>query len=152
VGTAFHPVTNKSWEGNGIIPDIATPAPAALNAAHLEALKRVKQTATGSKLAQIEWTMTELVARANPPRVSAQELAAYAGSYASGRKVSEQNGKLYWHYGPQQWEMAPYGQDVFGLRDGPNIRLRFPREGGRITGVQEVHQNGSQADFARTGS
>jgi retinol-binding protein 3 len=45
-GRAINPITGTNWEGVGIAPDIATDAAAALRAAHLDALKKIRATAT----------------------------------------------------------------------------------------------------------
>jgi hypothetical protein len=152
VGTAIHPVTKASWEGNGIVPDIAVAAAKALDAAHLEAMKQVKAKATGMKLADIEWAMPEIAARSNPVKLAAQDLRSYAGSYGAERRVSEKDGVLYWIFGPQQWEMIPYGNDLFALREGPNMRLKFTRAGANSTAVEEMFQGGKRETFARSGS
>jgi hypothetical protein len=45
-GRAINPITKTNWEGTGIEPDIKTEAAQALQAAHLDALKKIFATAT----------------------------------------------------------------------------------------------------------
>ena len=45
-GRAINPITGTNWEGVGIAPDIAVDPAEALRAAHLDALKKIRQTAT----------------------------------------------------------------------------------------------------------
>ena len=45
-GRAINPITGTNWEGVGIAPDIAVDPADALRAAHLDALKKVRATAT----------------------------------------------------------------------------------------------------------
>jgi retinol-binding protein 3 len=45
-GRAINPVTKTNWEGVGIEPDIKVEASQALRAAHLAALKRIRESAT----------------------------------------------------------------------------------------------------------
>ena len=45
-GRAINPVTKTNWEGVGIEPDIKVPAAHALSAAHLDALKKIREKAT----------------------------------------------------------------------------------------------------------
>jgi C-terminal processing protease CtpA/Prc len=42
-GRAINPITNTNWEGTGIEPDVKTPAPDALDAAHREALRQLNK-------------------------------------------------------------------------------------------------------------
>ena len=43
---AINPITGTNWEGVGIAPDIAVSAADALRAAHLDALNKIRATAT----------------------------------------------------------------------------------------------------------
>ena len=45
-GRAINPITGTNWEGVGIAPDIAVDPADALRAAHLDALKKIRATAT----------------------------------------------------------------------------------------------------------
>lgn len=45
-GRAINPITKTNWEGVGIEPDIKTEPSQALQAAHLDALKKIRATAT----------------------------------------------------------------------------------------------------------
>jgi retinol-binding protein 3 len=45
-GRAINPITNTNWEGVGIEPDIKAPVTDALRAAHLAALKKVREAAS----------------------------------------------------------------------------------------------------------
>ena len=48
-GRAINPVTKTNWEGTGIEPDIKVPSADALKAAHLDALQKLRTTATDSR-------------------------------------------------------------------------------------------------------
>jgi retinol-binding protein 3 len=48
-GRAINPITKTNWEGTGIEPDIKVEAALALQTAHLEALKKVRETATDAR-------------------------------------------------------------------------------------------------------
>ena len=45
-GRAINPITETNWEGTGIEPHIKTDVPGALKAAHLDALKKIREKAT----------------------------------------------------------------------------------------------------------
>ena len=48
-GRAINPITGTNWEGVGIAPDIAVDPADALRAAHLDALKKIRATATDAE-------------------------------------------------------------------------------------------------------
>jgi retinol-binding protein 3 len=48
-GRSINPVTGTNWEGTGVKPDIEAPAPQALKAAHLAALRRLLETSTNER-------------------------------------------------------------------------------------------------------
>jgi hypothetical protein len=48
-GRAINPITKTNWEGTGIEPDIKTESAQALNAAHLDALKKILAKATDER-------------------------------------------------------------------------------------------------------
>ena len=47
IGTAVHPVTNTGWEGTGVAPHIEVPPADALDRAHAEAVKAIKESGAG---------------------------------------------------------------------------------------------------------
>jgi hypothetical protein len=149
IGTAIHPVTNAGWEANGFKPDIAVSVPAALDAAHLDALKKLKASATGPKAAQLQWAMDGLAAKLNPVKLTPAELEAYAGSYASGRQAVVRDGKLFWQLGAREVELVPLSKDLFAFGSGPEMRVRFDREGAGIKTATEIAGTGAQTPLAR---
>ena len=48
-GRAISPITKTNWEGTGIEPDIKVPAASALDTAHLEALRRLRDAASDAR-------------------------------------------------------------------------------------------------------
>jgi len=48
-GRAINPITKTNWEGTGIEPHVKVPAEQALTAAHLDALKKVRASATDQR-------------------------------------------------------------------------------------------------------
>ena len=60
-GRAINPITGTNWEGVGVAPDIATDAADALRAAHLDALQKIRATATDSQhLRELDRAITSL--------------------------------------------------------------------------------------------
>jgi hypothetical protein len=151
VGTALHPVTKLGWEGNGFAPDIAVPPPAALDAAHLDALKVLREKAAPQEQASLDWTIQGLQAKVSPVKLPRELLATYAGAYGS-RLVVEREGRLYWRLGSQEWELVPLSEELFMLASGPNVRIKFDRTAGKVTGVSERFESGNTVPFPRSTS
>jgi hypothetical protein len=60
-GRAINPITKTNWEGTGVEPDIKVAADQALTAAHLDALKKIRATATDPRhRAQLESAIAAL--------------------------------------------------------------------------------------------
>ena len=53
-GRAVNPVTGTNWEGTGVRPDVAVPADQALRTAHIRALEKLLQGATGEEKERLE--------------------------------------------------------------------------------------------------
>jgi hypothetical protein len=151
VGTAIHAASNSGWEGTGIAPDMAVAPPVALDAAHLDALKKIRATAT-AKNPELDDAITRLSAKVNPIRLTEADMRAYVGAYGSQRKVTMRDGRLFWHFGPQEWELLPLGSDRFALVTGPNLTLQFNRADEKIAGVTEIFPSGQQESIARSAS
>lgn len=148
-GRAEHPATGRSWEGEGIVADVQVPASAALDRAHMEALKTLRDTADPQDRKGFSWAIEALEARMKPMPLPAAAQQAFVGSYAGKRKVVAREDKLFWQLDGAEWEMLPMSQDLFGLTSGPPLRLRFTRDGNGITGVSEVWQSGKEDIFPK---
>lgn len=151
VGTAIHAVSNSGWEGTGISPDVDVAPPLALDAAHLDALKKIR-SASAKKNPELEHAIDVLSAKVNPIRLSETELQAYVGAYGAERKVTMREGRLFWHVGKNEWQLVPLGAHRFSFVSGPSITLRFDRTGEQVSGVTEMFASGKQESFPRASS
>lgn len=133
--TAFIPnrhgmsvVTGTNWEGTGVPVDIACPAEDALRVARLEALKKLRQKATGS-LQQKKFSnyITYLEKTSPEKELPEKTLRQYVGEYQGGRTITLKNGKLYYsrvaEAGGQLHFITP---DLFMLAEG-DVTLTFQR-------------------------
>lgn len=149
-GRPIHPVTGTNWEGVGVPPDIAVPVGQALNRALLLALKNLAAT-PGPHAEEYAWGISGEEAKLSPPApLSEQAKAEYAGTYGE-RSIHLENGKLIYQRkdrAPQT--MALMSNDLFTVGLGDQIRLRFHREGGKITGFDGLTEDGQTVRFART--
>jgi hypothetical protein len=150
VGRAIHAVTGKGWEGEGIAADVVVPVRAALNAAHLEALKALRGKAPAEDQAKLDWTIELLQAKMNPRAVPKDQLAVYAGAYGNERSVVERGDKLYWQFGPSEYELLPLGPDLFVMDSPSATRVKFDRAGDKVTGATARFQAGNTSTFPRT--
>jgi hypothetical protein len=59
---------------------------------------------------------------------------------------------LYWQReGLDPIALVPMGRDTFGFADGPNMRVQFKREGGRVVGFDQLTPKGVIGTSPRTG-
>jgi hypothetical protein len=124
--------TGKDWEAVGIAPTIAVPVEAALETAHVHALRKLAAGADAPRRAQLVALASGLEAVRRPGAPGAP-LAAYAGTYGE-RRVSLEGGKLWYRQQERPRRlMVPLGGDLFTLADDPLLRLAFRKDRGRVT-------------------
>jgi len=142
-GTAVNPITKTSWEGTGVEPDIKVPADSALSVAHIEALKKLRDTAGDSESRQqIAWALEGIDVRAHPVAMDAKSLRAFTGGYGP-RRIREENGVLYYQRPPQpEHRLIPGSGDLFLVDGVEYFRIRFERTGGKVTKLVGLYENG----------
>jgi len=146
-----HGLSGTNWEGTGVPTDVDVPVAIALDKAHLLALQQLAARAEGSRLREYEWAMAGPHARLEPVNPTEEQLRAYAGDYGI-RKIWLNRGAL--TFQREQREpvvLNPLGPDLFEFGNDPHIRLRFQREGGRITGFEMFGAQGEPVTVKRTG-
>ena len=149
-GRAVNPITGTNWEGTGVEPDIKVSAGDALGAAHLEALKTLREKATDPERVQaLAWVQEGLELSAHPVVLDAAALRAYEGSYGP-RRAWVEDGTLYYQRAPQpRVRLIPAGNDMFFLDGVDYFRVRFARDGDRITKMIGMYQDGRTSENAR---
>jgi retinol-binding protein 3 len=149
-GRAVNPITGTNWEGTGVEPDIKVPAGDALGIAHLEALKTLREQATDPERVQaLAWAQEGLELSAHPVVLDAAALHAYEGSYGP-RRAWVEDGTLYYQRAPQpRVRLIPAGNDMFFLDGVDYFRVRFGRDGDRITKMIGTYQDGRTSENAR---
>lgn len=151
---AINPVTGTNWEGVGVVPDVATPATDALEAAHVLALQRLHEAAEpgSSRRAHLQWIAEYRGALHAPaPPEPAAVLQARAGTYGPV-EVRFLDDRLFF-VGPGSSEGKPLvrlrgtSYVIDGIAD---IRIEFEDDdGGRPTVLYGVFFNGRRDRFAR---
>lgn len=66
-GRAYSPVTKTNWEGTGIAPDVAVPAPQALQTAYVTALKAIRSSAGKANAGAIDKILADPAAALASP-------------------------------------------------------------------------------------
>jgi hypothetical protein len=147
---SVHPVTKSNWEGVGVEPDIEVAAPEAFNTAYLSALEKLRNSAQfEEKRAICQWYIDEFKARANPMIVGAAVLESYVGKYGS-LNITLQNGVLLYQRGDRaKYRMIPMSETLFLVDEQSDVRIRFKKVNGRISGLTRVYIDGNQTEFAR---
>jgi len=145
---AVNPVTHTNWEGSGIVPDIVVPAEAALDRAHLEALKKIKEsTSDSSRLYSLDWSITRLKVKLGYIHVDTSTFVDYVGTYGP-RQVKLEGGTLvYQREDRPVYKLIPAGDDMFLLDGLDFFQIRFERDdSGRVTRFVGLYDDG-QTDF-----
>ncbi|HYH98391.1 S41 family peptidase [Hyalangium sp.] len=155
-GRSVSPITGTNWEGTGVEPDIKVPADKALEAAHLDALKKLQaQAKDDEQRRQLRWSLQKVEALASPVTLTAEVLKSFAGSYGP-RALLYENGSLW--YQRQQGELkiraVPMTADTLMLDDGRDIlRFRIQKNAsGPVTGITGLYADGRTDTFPRSGS
>jgi len=150
-GRPVNPVTKTNWEGTGVTPDVEAPEKQALDAAHGRALEQLLAAATSeSDRFRLRWALDGLEARTRPMKPDLRALQAFAGTYGA-RRVLFEGGVLYSQPEdrPKQ-ALLPVAQDLFGIDGREDQRLRFVKEGGRVTALVVLTSDGTSRRLART--
>lgn len=152
-GRAVNPITGTNWEGTGVSPDIQVPADKALEAAHLDALKKLQaQAQSDERKQQVTWALQKVEALSRPVTLSAEVLKSFAGSYGS-ITLAYENGSLWYQWPGSKIRAIPMTADTFLLDDGLDI-LRFRMEkdtSGKVTGMTELYDDGRTETSPRAG-
>lgn len=99
-GRAINPVTGTNWEGTGVTLHIEVPADDALETAHLEAMKKLRDRddLTDEEEFLLDWAVAGLEASLKPVKVDESVLKSYAGHYEE-RVLTFEDGKLLYQRG-----------------------------------------------------
>jgi len=127
-------VSGTNWEGVGVVPDVATMSPRALDTALDLALNRLCSTPNQDPkvVADARWALGRIDARLHPSSPSLEELKAWAGTYgpvelryADGRLLCTRTDRPKW---PQRVPLRPmsedglFSMDIYAFGD---IRIKF---------------------------
>jgi len=142
-GRAINPVTEKNWEGTGVTPDILCTADEALERAHLLAVERIAENPRSPRHANaLEWQLDSLRARLDPVEIDQSTLARYAGSYGAREVFYEDGRLLYSRGGGAKRPLIALDEATFMIEGVDFFKLRFVEEGGKVTHIQGMYNDG----------
>ena len=145
VARPINPVTQTSWEGTGVIPDILAPAGKAFDKAYLEAVLNLETKFTDKRIKRfINWLVPTVEARLNPVHLDKGLASKYTGNYlySDGEKqcsIRYESGNLvYINSIGEKSNLIPMTEDLFRFEEEHDeygeIRIKFILdESGNVT-------------------
>ena len=152
-GRSYSPVTNKDWEGVGVIPHVVVNADKAFDMAYAMAIDTLYQGEIDQdRRFRLEWVKRELDAELNPTTLDELAIREYTGQYGP-RKIFTDKGSLYYQReGRPEYQLIPLGDDWFKVKGLDYFRVVFSRDAsGKVDGLIGVYDDGSQDPTRRTG-
>jgi retinol-binding protein 3 len=137
VARVINPITGTNWQGQGIEPDISTPALEALPYAHLHALEmlanKVESDAVRSK-----WDIEVTIASYYPVSVPHERLLLYMGQYGSW-SVHLVGTQLYLDFQHTRTSLLSLSEVEFSAGEG--MRIQFLLRDDQVTGAVIRYRN-----------
>jgi hypothetical protein len=146
----IYSASETGWEGVGVKPHIEVPASDALNIAHLNALKDLREKAEDEKEKnKYVWITDGLDAKRNSIRVDESILKSYAGQYGD-RTIHCETGDLYYQYGDRsKMKMIAISENYFIVEIYDYFRVRFIKENNSVIGFEQVYDDGRVKTYHR---
>lgn len=146
MGTPINPITKRNWEGTGVVPDVSTPPAEVLDRAQTLALDGAAKALQGAFLTENRWAAEALV-----PRAFNTDIAPYVGGYSGVKIERHPDGLHYVRDRRPHWVLYAIGDDLFGVRGDPTRRIRFLREGGKVSALEILTPEGPLGLYRREG-
>lgn len=150
-GRAINPITKTNWEGVGVVPHIKVNSSEALERAHMELLKGLKEK--GKSSPAIDWVLAGMEAKQKSVKVPLVVLKSYAGDFTN-RKIVLKDNQLYYQrpgLSKQLRKMTPLAIDVFAVDGAPNFRIKFKKsDNGKVDALEGMYSSGRR-DLSKRG-
>jgi hypothetical protein len=142
---------DTDWEGIGVEPDIEAAAEKALDVAHIDALRKLIETTVEKDVkGKYQWALDGVRAVCEPLLLPEDILQEYAGNYGT-RDIHFEDSVLYYQYKKRtKRRMLPVQEDYFVIEGYDFFRVRFTKDKGKITGLEEIFTDGSVVRNTRT--
>lgn len=152
-GRAYNPENNEGWEGVGVIPHIVVPEEQALNAARLDALRKLMENEEDEEIrAGYQWSLADLESRLEPMKLTKKQMEEYVGVYGPRRIFMEEGALYYQREDRPRYKIEPMGEDLFRVGDLDYFRLRFDRdEANKVVKIIGLYEGGRADEHERDG-
>ena len=148
--TSVHPVTRSNWEGVGVEPDLEVDAAEAFNVAYVNVLERLRDSVQrDEKRAYYQWYIDGFKARMTPAVLNAEEVRSFAGKYGSHSIIYADNMLLYQRGDRAKQRLIPMGETLFLVDEFSDMRIRFLKKNGQVSGLIALYIDGRQREYAR---
>ncbi|MGH1366429.1 MAG: S41 family peptidase [Calditrichia bacterium] len=140
IGEIKGPVYQQDFEGEGVHPNIATPAYKALGTAHHLALKQLAE-ADSTKQDAVDWYLPLIAVRTEPIKLEESSIGAIVGEY-EGRKIRLDGTDLIYSWGSRfRMRLLPLSQTLFALEGFDGFRFQVVVADGKTTGLKRIYQD-----------
>ena len=138
--------SGRSWEGDGVLPDVATGRDNAMGEAHVRAIRAAHPSAS--------WTETLVAsvrAAYDPVKVTPADLERLAGKYEQGRSFHTVNGRFFTRNSAgDEMELIPVTATSFRYKSGVSATVNFDlRADGSVEAARIVFSDGTFERFTR---
>jgi len=147
---AINPISKTNWEGTGVAPDVAVPADQAFDKAYEMALEKLRDKApTPEGKGAVDFILQGEKAKRQPVTLGAAALRKFAGTYGE-RKVTFENGALYYQRSGPKLKLTPMTADTFFLEGIDYFRVQFVSEGSKVTQLIGLYDDGRRDPSERS--
>lgn len=148
---AYNPESGEGWEAIGVTPHIPVSADKALEVAHVDALKKLRDHEQDERIRfAFEWALEDAESRLDPTALAPDRMREYAGQYGRHHVVAEAGALWYQREGRPRHELVPMGEGLFRMADLDYLRLWFKRDGsGRVSKMITLYDDGSTDEYQK---
>jgi hypothetical protein len=133
-------LTGTNWDGVGITPEIKTTASDAFAKTIVEICHILEMKGDNNIY---KWIIPEYESQLHPETASVKFIKSILGSYAEGKKISQENGSVYYTTESGKRKMIYMGNQMFAMDGRNDYRMRFPTSNKNIEFVEFIWNDGT---------
>jgi C-terminal processing protease CtpA/Prc len=133
----------SGWKGVGVKPNIEVESDIALNVAHMELLRKLKEESTEENIKnKYQWYIVGINALNNLVSIPENIMQSYGGNYGN-RKIYYENDVLYYQYkGRMKRKMSAISNEYFLIDGYDFLRVKFVKDDKKVVGLNEIYDDG----------